>query len=1071
MTEEKKSDDPSSTSILVKDAVRRLSTTAPPSGKEPPSPPQLTPKLKAKHDKFLFGSALESDLHTQQIRGNKQQRNHVSSSMDSVGDGHHESSAQEKLSVPQHIQNRETEMQYYQVVYRGVVALLSEPNASSKKSGAYVGYGEIIASEREILEKERAPSGIRSQEPKQLFPTQSSAERSGEDWQPESGSINPESTDANAAKIIRVDRVLTGGYAVDAVEPRVAALDQTPKRANTQQSVTIISASPMPIPDGLCKSDSVTSEHDDHMRQGRNIKDDDCHGYVMSHRNNMPIAVPIEVVPKMEHGAFLYKVVSSTPLPILTGPSLDAPTTKAMLIPGSTHDVCLRMYGTDSSVCFLRLTRRRGWIADQKISRKQSGEARLFYIMKEIDEEESVDDCNISMSSSGASSTVATPVSAARRRHRPPRRRRELKKDAHSHPPLHVLGPSHSQQDTPNNSFDTSIHDKVIKSPSSNVSSLLSEVSSQPSVKQMGSVTPDRSVARSAASSKASQINFFLMRVNAPRGLKILDAPHFQVNKLIHGNHPGGSNATSPLGMNDLAGQTTNQSIFQTMAGHHTTTLTSKIGNPAVFDSIIRARKLPRGSVFEASKRMENSGAFGEGAGLIKLSDNSGWAIVPKQEELDEHYRGYSGSLAGIKEGEATRAYEEVGNAAIEERQEPRFFRVSTKGGISVSCPPVSSVFSDDETSITSPGSSVAGASTVSAGFSHVTSQDSDIASSVGSSFIDAMFRTPKKKDSDHMSVDSRRDVGNYQNKGPSIEKTPFSTVIPCGMYVEVERWTEPADLAQNPHENDFARIRGGQGWIPRFVSGKPVVETIKAPDVRFGSFWFRVQEKGGIKVRLGPSRRSPSIKSDDGVYFRFECGEFLRASEVVTFFREEKPYESFAKLFRNRHVRLQNGERGVRQLASLTAQSEWVQIFGSEQLHLDQRATEPRIERHRQGWRYNVVLDARIEVRRGPSFEANPNGAVLLGGESVLINERVICPDENVTWLRLKDGQGWVHNVGMEGEALMIPHSLKHRKSTRGRQAKSRTGEDDIAYNTIIARLFHNDSENGPSRAQSGKR
>jgi hypothetical protein len=40
-----------------------------------------------------------------------------------------------------------------------------------------------------------------------------------------------------------------------------------------------------------------------------------------------------------------------------------------------------------------------------------------------------------------------------------------------------------------------------------------------------------------------------------------------------------------------------------------------------------------------------------------------------------------------------------------------------------------------------------------------------------------------------------------------------------------------------------------------------------------------------------------------------------------------------------------------------------------------------------------------------------------------------------------------------------MIPHSLRHRKGALGRPSKpGREGHEDIAYNTIIARLFHND-------------
>lgn len=115
-------------------------------------------------------------------------------------------------------------------------------------------------------------------------------------------------------------------------------------------------------------------------------------------------------------------------------------------------------------------------------------------------------------------------------------------------------------------------------------------------------------------------------------------------------------------------------------------------------------------------------------------------------------------------------------------------------------------------------------------------------------------------------------------------------------------------------------------------------------------------------------------------------------------------------------------------------------------------------------------MLDARVTVRKGPSFEAETDGVVLLGGESVLVNERVTGPDDPITWLRLKDGHGWVHNVGQNGESLMIAHSLRHRIPTAGRPIKAgRTAKEDIAYNTIIARLFHNDvpGDSPPRNAQ----
>ena len=125
----------------------------------------------------------------------------------------------------------------------------------------------------------------------------------------------------------------------------------------------------------------------------------------------------------------------------------------------------------------------------------------------------------------------------------------------------------------------------------------------------------------------------------------------------------------------------------------------------------------------------------------------------------------------------------------------------------------------------------------------------------------------------------------------------------------------------------------------------------------------------------------------------------------------------------------------------------------------MEECAAEPRIERHRQGWRYNVVPDSGVAVRRGPSFASEKTGIILFGGESVLINERVTPAGDKITWLRMKDGQGWIHDVTDSGEQVMIAHSLRHRSNLASRPRKKPPAQkEEIAYNTIIARLFHND-------------
>lgn len=182
------------------------------------------------------------------------------------------------------------------------------------------------------------------------------------------------------------------------------------------------------------------------------------------------------------------------------------------------------------------------------------------------------------------------------------------------------------------------------------------------------------------------------------------------MSNLIHGKTD--ANATALSQPSGAAPTTSKGSIFQTMSTHHTTKVkrASQIGNPAIFDSITKTRFLPRGVLFEASKRMEASGSFSRGAGLVKLSDNSGWAIIPRQDELTAQYRNYHGGAASVKEGEASRAFEEVGNAVVDPENSietpstpPIWVRVVAKNGIPVACPPPDvTVAKDDDTSPTS---------------------------------------------------------------------------------------------------------------------------------------------------------------------------------------------------------------------------------------------------------------------------------------------------------------------------------------------------------------------------------
>jgi hypothetical protein len=999
--------------------------------------------------------------------------------------------------VQPHVEEQDMEPRFYRVSYRGVVALVSRPDSKSQKSGTYVSYGEIIVSYNELeVEEVESVATIAPETKGASFPSPNNSDHgySYPDSPPRSvlshcaGSVSSLDTlktasSAGAAKLIfppkhhvtvvkraiRVDKVLTGGYAVDASESSLGFhVLKTPKRSNSHY-LPIIGPPPVPLGTSPTSSTGVNRDAPSHENLG----------YLFAEKKGSALVEELSRLPLMEHGKYIYQVSASTPLPILTGPCLDAPRTKAMLLPGTVHEVCLRIIPDDRNVTFLRLSHRRGWIVDRKIS-FQGGHLRIGAIpaVKEITHV-TASGANESMNSalSIASSSVSTPGSVARRRHRPPRRKQDTNTNEsieskpmswHVQPKDPFMTPARNQR--PGKSTSPAPMSEKLMTPSSNVS-VLSDDNIFETAISLDLLTPDRYNPQSQRYTSEPAQSYYLMKVNAPHGLKILDAPHFQVSNLIHGPVPLSTSQASTSYIRPETGSTISagrHSIFQTMGqGAYTTNSTLKVGNPAIFDSVKKSRVLPRGAIFEALTRMESSSSFSQGAGLIKLSDHSGWAIVPKQDELDCQYRNYHGGVSGVKEGEATRAFEEIGNAIIpagdDSQSDPTstiWVRITSRGGAPVECPPpMPELLNNGDISPTSSAgnSSISGAGS---NYGILSAPDSDVASSVGSAFLDAIFNTPVKRKSDE-SRTAETGLNSRYKKLYSTRDPMAATknVLACGICVEVEKWeansmkTDKCVITQ-----DYLRIRGGQGWFARVVHGKSVAEIVPKPIFRFGSFWFRVLSPHGIKVRSGPSRRANAIKSGEDVYFRFECGEFLRASVVMTIFKETEPGESFATLFRNRHILMYQEKSEVRLLSQMALHAEWVQIYGDDCLYLEECAAQPRIQRHRDGWRYNVVKESGVHVRKGPSFAAETVGPILLPGKSVLINERVTPPGEKISWLRLKDGMGWVHDIGTNDETFLIAHALRHRSGTldrHGATGADRSSQSDAAYNAIVARLF----------------
>ena len=1083
-------------------------------------------------------------------------------------------------------------MRYYRINYRGVVSLLSEPDEKSQRSGVYVSYGEIVATSGDVIEIGDHQTG-------------------GDD----------DNDGAAPTMAIRVDDVLTGGYAIDADrsasklstaatpactvsdgggdsinEGRSAQVNEenenvpklnhhptgrdTPRRSN----VTDFGMVHVPLVGGdnsgrIDKTDPAAAEltpsvcgstysaltTSDYVSLGGSLTkapsraDDDVsstgdgdknsqkaatnapchHGYLLLSRPSLLSPIAVELLgspPQCQPGPFLYKVVSSTPLPIIAGPCDDAPRTgQAVVMPGTVHQISLRMKfdtetnAADGVIYYLRLSHRRGWLADRR-----TGDGVGRVVMAEVisfDPAQQAGAASPGNSVSGGSvssylTTSLGSVSTSRRRRRPPLRKRKGRTAAHdialtpSKADMHELNQnesilSQSRTDTFDYGFDcdglgvstTFDQDSQHLSPQSparrmnpamatassprslfsheDKSNLRQNVSLSSSfLDQSDRFTVAQSMSEATMHNQAEP-SIFLMKATAPNGLKILDAPHFQVNNLIHGQ----GQIASTRGSKADGG-------FRTMAGGFGNG--QGIQRTESSDSASRTRILPREKLFEATARLEVSGLYSPGAGLIKLADNSGWAIVPDKAELDAQYRTFRGGKAGIEEGEASQAFKEVGNAITDipsNEQGARdgiWLRIVHRGGVLVSCPPVPDVADPDVRSnatSSSPHTSVAGSSP---GTSHAGAPSDVGAASVASSFLDAMFRTPrttrKPPQGNGPTGIPRNDSGiiSEKSKGRPPQQAsllvPIDAILPCGLCVQVEPWERISK-----DQPSFARLRGGQGWIPRHMNGQKYVHVVDPPNIRNGSFWFRVKSRRGIKVRHGPSRRANSIKNEGGEYFRFECGEFLRASEVCVMRSEEdalstdnatqgpeqtKTYECFAKLYRNSHARAANAD-GItyRSLNSLAAPGEWVQVYGSGRIYLEECSDPPRIERHRECWRYDAVNDSGIHVRKGPSYLSEMAGKVIRAGESIMINKRVIPHGESGAWLRLKDGTGWVHEKGEGGESVLISHSLRNRTAGRSTRLRSSrrvaAGGDDrqaneAAYNSIIARLFHETPDEG---------
>ena len=283
----------------------------------------------------------------------------------------------------------------------------------------------------------------------------------------------------------------------------------------------------------------------------------------------------------------------------------------------------------------------------------------------------------------------------------------------------------------------------------------------------------------------------------------IVKSINFKVSNLIHTPSPIKPNIRSPHsspGISPFA--RTNASIFQAsmINNSFSSESLSKVKNNS------RVRFLARGQIFEASQRMESTdAAYTNGQGLIKLTDGSGWVIIPHQEEIIKQYENFRGAV----DVNNIIAFEEIGSAEItstqsnpayhatpsersrrnESERSPNdvvWLRIAAPNGVKVILPPPlpdQAVRRDERDRAINPSTS---------------GTDSEVASTVSSSFFDSMWSkvTPtKQKEGRGAAHDGS--TAKLHHPSPRHGKNVAHNappVISCGMVVPVEHWENYQD-------------------------------------------------------------------------------------------------------------------------------------------------------------------------------------------------------------------------------------------------------------------------------------
>lgn len=638
---------------------------------------------------------------------------------------------------------------YYVIVYRGVVSLMSEESTDSSKSGTYVSYGEVVSSSSQpsswkesvaqsqdnnnhcdessspvsassftspsLKASKKTNSNNRPPKP----PSFSTANHYRGDNIDDGKKDKHNKTEAKEEETaIHVKNILTGGYATPIHTSIQQSLsreedmlsqsnnNETPKRSN----ITFYegSASENIYKNNTNNNNTIHNENKNNTNNNNNSINNTNHGYLFLHRKGVQIAKRTSAPIYCENGNFSYRIKSNTPIPILVGPCEDAPQTRSMALPGTIHQVSVRIkpassHGKDG-VTFLRLSHKRGWIPDRKIiKKKKKREDDQFHIILTVEEillpmvknkkphhnhQQQHHHQQQQHPSLCSNSSISSSTTTHTRRKRIRRRRagnNNNNNSSSSNNINNIPNPLNSSSSVISLGHTSSKTDSIssisIKHPLSPTNrSVISEDSCTTNTRYH--LDLDTSSQHQHASSgliNSSKIlyyepktpSLFLMRVHAPSGLKILDAPHFQVSRLIHGQNTHHQQQQQQL-------KKKRGSSLITQPSNNTTNSIYHITNS-------RSRILPHGTIFEASKRVETAGVYTPGSGLIKLSDNSGWAIVPHYDDLLIQFNNNNSQNKSLSlpDNISLRAVEEIGNS-IPSTKETIWLRILPRTGVYV---------------------------------------------------------------------------------------------------------------------------------------------------------------------------------------------------------------------------------------------------------------------------------------------------------------------------------------------------------------------------------------------------